>query len=273
MKTKVKALAAVLPLLAAVQANAAINDDGGASLGSGSGAGELFLSVIDRGGSSPESYVRDLGITTGAFLANPTSFLNTSFSADSNLQSLLTNQQANGGTIHWNLAGESNQVSPVFNVGALTTAPTQLTTSNTPQGQFGLAPAFTKLADYTKAVNQAADPNNMTNYAANNSVLVASSNTGAYYDGVNWGAKWLDPTNTEGASGQSLGFYFVGLDPNTGNTMINTFSGQWTLASNGTLSYAASAPAPVPLPPAVWLLGSALVGLVGVGRRRTGTAV
>lgn len=271
MKTKVKALAAALPLLAAVQANAAINDDGGASLGSGSGAGELFLSVIDRGGSSPESYVRDLGIATGAFLANPTSFLSTTFAADSNLQSLLSNQQTNGGTLHWNIAGESNRVSP-FDVGALTTAPTQLTTSNTPQGQFGLAPAFTKLADYTKAVNQAADPSNMTNYAANNSVLVASSNTGAYYDGVNWGAKWLDPTNTEGATGQSLGFYFVGVNPNdrTGSsTLVDTFSGQWTLASNGTLSYVA----PVPLPPAVWLLGSALVGLVGVGRRRSGTAV
>lgn len=38
----------------------------------------------------------------------------------------------------------------------------------------------------------------------------------------------------------------------------------WTLAANGDLQYVA----PVPLPAAVWLLGSGLLGLLGVGRRK-----
>jgi hypothetical protein len=41
----------------------------------------------------------------------------------------------------------------------------------------------------------------------------------------------------------------------------------WTLDSEGVLTYSA-----VPLPPAVWLLGSALLGLVGVARRKVQSA-
>jgi hypothetical protein len=40
----------------------------------------------------------------------------------------------------------------------------------------------------------------------------------------------------------------------------------WSLASDGTLSYGAASA--VPVPAAVWLFGSGLVGLVGVARRR-----
>jgi hypothetical protein len=44
-----------------------------------------------------------------------------------------------------------------------------------------------------------------------------------------------------------------------------------TLAADGTLSAAAGG-APVPLPAAVWLLGSGLLGLFGIGRRRNAAA-
>ena len=51
---------------------------------------------------------------------------------------------------------------------------------------------------------------------------------------------------------------------------VDTY-GTFTLTANG-LQYAAAAPAATPIPAAVWLLGSAMVGLVGVARRRTNMA-
>ena len=40
----------------------------------------------------------------------------------------------------------------------------------------------------------------------------------------------------------------------------------WRLSSSGELSY--GTPAVIPVPAAVWLLGSALVGVLGISRRK-----
>jgi hypothetical protein len=54
------------------------------------------------------------------------------------------------------------------------------------------------------------------------------------------------------------------------STATTAYNGFWFLSSTGQLTYnIASAAAPVPLPAAVWLLGSGLLGLIGVGRRRS----
>jgi len=269
MKMKTKALVAAVSLAAAVQANAAINADNASFPGTGTGAGELFLSVIDRGGSAPESYTLDLGITASAFRANPNSFLGTTFAADGNLNSLLTNND--GGTIHWNIAAANNadpsNGTDFLNYGYLTTSLSNLTPANTPQGFTYIGAALQKLGSYVYNVNQAAGNSNV---ALNNSTLVNGGDA-AFYDGPNWGNNWDGASHgSEAALAESMSMFFVGLDPadDTGATSrVDTFSGLWSLASNGSLTFA-SAAAPVPLPPAVWLLGSALVGLVGVGRRR-----
>jgi hypothetical protein len=82
-----------------------------------------------------------------------------------------------------------------------------------------------------------------------------------------------------GAVGSALNFYNVLANPTTavgGNGMAahavatTTYAGFWFLTSSGQLTYnIASAAAPVPVPAAVWLLGSGLLGLIGVGRRRS----
>ena len=55
-----------------------------------------------------------------------------------------------------------------------------------------------------------------------------------------------------------------------GSTFVQTFaSGQWVIDPTlGKVSY--SQVSAVPVPAAVWLLGSGLVGLVGISRRKQG---
>ena len=66
---------------------------------------------------------------------------------------------------------------------------------------------------------------------------------------------------------QSL--YLLGT---TGLDVANTYKSAYTLtlSSAGVLSY--NEPAPVPVPGALWLLGSSLFGFVGISRRRKATA-
>jgi hypothetical protein len=47
-------------------------------------------------------------------------------------------------------------------------------------------------------------------------------------------------------------------------------TGFWFLSSTGDLTYniASGGTAPVPLPAAIWLLGSGLLGMAGIARRR-----
>lgn len=64
----------------------------------------------------------------------------------------------------------------------------------------------------------------------------------------------------------SMNFYkMTAFGPAYNPSTVTQLAGTWTLASNGDLTYSVSN---VPLPAAVWLFGSGLLGLVGVARRR-----
>lgn len=83
-----------------------------------------------------------------------------------------------------------------------------------------------------------------------------------------WGGWVQDP---QALYGQAIGFQYGQLDLNTGGNIPATFAGQWKLDGNS-LSYAASSPAPVPLPAAMWLFGSTLMGFLGLNRRKSNAA-
>lgn len=104
-------------------------------------------------------------------------------------------------------------------------------------------------------------------------------------DATAWfGMNWTGATNffTAGDVGQSMEFFYLGANGTLGSTnatsvrygkgnpsgLLADASGgfaTWKLNNDGSLAYAASA---VPVPAAVWLFASGLMGLVGISRRK-----
>jgi hypothetical protein len=263
MKTVTKALVASVALAFGAQAQAAIDSDNAFSPFSGTGTGELFLSVVDRGGPIQRSYVLDLGITAGNMLANDASLVNNiSIAADSNLLDILNNAT---GSIAWNLAANYGLPDANFNgIGYLSTSASN---PSIPSGFGGISGAQTNIGIYLQSVN-----GSDTDVSVDTSQIFSSS-ANAFYDNTvsgSWGDTWNGAHSTEGALDQSLGFYYVALtDALADLSTLQQMLGEWTLSSNGTLSYTSDVGAPVPVPAAVWLLGSALIGLVGVARRKS----
>lgn len=260
MKFSAKVLVASVALAVGGAAQAAIESDDAMNPGNGDGGGQLFLSVVDRGATSPMSYVLNLGVTAAEFIANDSSSYELSFAADSNLQTLLANP---GGTVAWNIAAAHSMYGPnLDDLGYLSTAPMPPNpSSDTVLGIPGISGALTKIGTYLLPVN--------TLMGANNSVLVTSSSSMAYHDFEGaWGDTWHTSLHsTEAGLDESLGFYFVAtnvsVDGDGSSSRVVPFLGTWTLAANGELTYSA-----VPVPAAVWLLGSALIGMAGVARRK-----
>jgi hypothetical protein len=73
-------------------------------------------------------------------------------------------------------------------------------------------------------------------------------------------------SNVNGVDSAANFYLFTG-NGNGGLARVYQFS-DITLSADGTLSAGGTTPPPVPLPAAVWLLGSGLVGLTAIGRRR-----
>ncbi len=109
-----------------------------------------------------------------------------------------------------------------------------------------------------------------------NPCTAATSADGSYAGAASWGDRYNNqlPVSAATTVGTAMGFYQVSAssDSQFNNATVvqyasTTGAAQWLLTADGHLTYTVPG-APVPLPAAVWLLLSGLVGMGTVSRRR-----
>ena len=257
-----KLLASALLLAAASQANAAL-------VLPTTENGSLFLTVWDSVAS--KSYTRDLGLKLNDFLSGiaPTAMAPPPFAGDALFASTFAASTASN--IKWNIVAGDGVSSTIgtYNPTRLITTGVAAPLSTLTNG--GMTTATTS----TKVFESAA---NLNGCDLNASCATNDPANTAFGGKSNWGNNFGNVTafNNAGTGfGSSLGFYYLS-STNTGlfgKASINKFANatgaaSWTLNSDGSAVYV-PAPSAVPVPAAIWLLGSGLIGMVGVARRKS----
>ena len=235
---------------------------------------ELILNVWNETAGEEASLSLDLGLFTKD---GPLGNENLSFSVDTAAIADIAGT-ADLSSLKWNVAGVDNRTpanpADVDAFGLYVTAVNQPALgaqySYANAGNVG-SEALGQLDFYLQGPNSgnttviggtAADPLFKTvtagSYAGNNNVFGENAFT---LQGQAWMA-----TKTAATSGESLYAYKMGMKIDGG--LANDFqasAGVWTFdATSGSLTYAA----PVPLPAAVWMFASGLLGMAGVARRK-----
>jgi hypothetical protein len=165
--------------------------------------------------------------------------------------------QFNGG----GTASSTNVNSNAVGAAKMIFASTNGTANNINMAGFNLS----SLVTFSNGIN-----NDINTGGVLNGLTTATEVTGTGLYGTSPQAKYnilgAPDMSTIGASNAVQFFGFTGNG--TSGTLNSYILGSATLAADGTLAINA----PVPLPAAVWLFGSGLMGLVGVSRRRKAAA-
>jgi hypothetical protein len=260
INTSLKAIAAAVTLAVAGTANAAI--DGTADGYNNVGGTELVLTIFNASLNKSESF----DLFSGSDTLGWGDFSSTgSYSFNAGASTLLSE----AGTT-WNImAVDSDTNGTGADPSAYGTR--VMTTVNNAGGAIDntlLAQSASYGQTYVDALN------NQAGHAATDGS--DSSTGGSSYWGLQMNTQFMPGFGgTTAAVGGEMAFIlaqetYTGVDvtpfgnsPTGASTSVNPYAGKWSLSSTGALTYSA-----VPVPAAVWLLGSALIGLVGVSRRR-----
>lgn len=239
----------------------------------GDGSGELFLSVWDK--DAQTSYHYDLGMSREEFINTYESggSLTVDLSGDANLDPFLSAADGGNEVLFAVAAIQSDFeiAAPAANganqQGFLTT--TNADISVVSQGSStSLDQTVQKHKENPKANNALllGRTGTAADYVVDGQSVVATSSDFAYYgNGSHSGDKLGGSRNYTplGAVGESLAFFNHYLADDFVSAETFQFAQVWTLSTDGILRFA-----PIPIPPAVLLLISGLLGLVGVARRR-----
>jgi hypothetical protein len=143
--------------------------------------------------------------------------------------------------------------------------------------EYQLSGLITWAAGFNKDMNYVINGNGGTQGAYTSGGEVIAFANGSTITGQVWGGNpggvgvgstteyGTGPAQSGFAPGTSQTLYAITGNNGTGQVQSYVL-GQIDLSTNGTLSLTQT---PVPLPAAVWLFGSGLLGLAGIGRRRS----
>ena len=250
---------------------------------------ELFFIAFDP--TTNHTLVKDLGISFSTLAANSAS---TSWFTAVDLGAQVTTGSGSGAFnfgngVLWSLAaGRVKTVSGSSN-SANNGVFASVDLNNTNAASLTLQPAGTSLNTAngvlsslrTVVTGKAAQLNNGFTPGTENTVLgqdgsffVANTPALEWAFEPGWGENFnlqssIDSTGEIGIT-EALAFYHWYLETGSPTAVKSEAqAGLWRLSQAGVLSY--SAPAPVPVPPALWLLGSAFASL-GIARRRKAAA-
>jgi hypothetical protein len=272
MNTVFKVGAAGAMTFAAIAAHASI-----ASPTSASPDAILFAEVVNAAGTAAvASYAGDTGVSIASLKSGAPS--TTVLGGDANLQALFAADAA-GDTLWFSVQGaqytgsatSGNFKTPGVANFVTTTVNTQ-GTQNLSNATTGNLVKFAGIGTDISAINSningpATSIEGASPGTAGQFDVTAGGGNVAYWDGGNVGA--ANPIGTA----QNLYYVTAGSPAGTLTHVAYTAVGTASLSASG-LTLAANggggtgSPPPVPLPAAFWLLGSGLLGLTGVARRR-----
>ncbi len=269
MNLKVKTIAAAAAVAALsvaghASATAISNDHILDGVAQGDGSGNLFLTVVDT--TNNTGFILNLGRNVLNDVQSPTDWSVTS----SALQAYIAGGDA--ANMRWNVAGITNFDAdfnyPLPDVGMVTTNQGQ-----TDFGADGFSNMFfglTNLGNYTTAANGLLSSSDSASGS-----LASLGNASPSANEYNGSFGWLTFDNRATGFGASQLFSYVSspgdssADPNIPE-LVTLLGSIGIDSSTGKVTFTATGASAVPVPAAIWLFGSALMGLSGIARRRRG---